>query len=151
IGRRDQRRWIATAGFKMMERRISIDKGKIMRIIRAAVVTRPGPTYGKLLEPQHIHYADGRQRRPIQIGPLSHGCADQQSAIAATTSAELWPARVLLLDQVFRRRDEIIKDVLLDVFFAGLMPFLPILTSTAQICDGVKAAHLHPVEKRRIK
>src|SRR5437762_83069 len=114
-----------------MEWRISIDKWKIMRIIRAAVIACPSPTDSELLEPQHIHHPNRGQRRPVEIGPLSHARADQQSAIAAPTNTELRTTRVFLRNQVFRRSDEIIKDVLLDVFFARLMPFLAVLTSTA--------------------
>ena len=102
-----------------------------MRIIRAAVITRPSPTNRELLEPQHIHYPDGRQRRPVEIGPLSHAHADQQSAIAATTNAELWLTCVLLRNQVFGGGDEIIEDILFDVFLTRFMPLLAVFASPA--------------------
>ena len=45
---------------------------------------------GEVVVPQHVHHADRGQAGAEQLGPLGHGRADQQPAVAAALNGQLW-------------------------------------------------------------
>src|SRR5262249_10565811 len=82
----------------------------------------PEAAGGELLEAEHVHDADRRQAGAEQVRPLRHDRADQQAAVAAALDGQLVGARVALLDEVLRRGDEVVEDVLLLQLGARLVP-----------------------------
>ena len=81
---------------------------------------------------------------PNSSGPLRHDRADQQSAVAAALDGQFVGPGVFVFDQPLGGGDEIVEDVLLLQFRAGLVPCLAIFAAAAQIRLGIDAAHLHP-------
>src|SRR5213082_2969402 len=70
IGGDDKSRWILSAGFDVMQRRIFIDRGELVLVFRGAVIRGPRPTDSELLEPEHVHHADARQSSSPEFRPL---------------------------------------------------------------------------------
>ena len=62
IGGGDKRGRILRSRFDVVERGILIDGGELVLVLGRSVIGGPGPADGELLEPEHVHDADGRQR-----------------------------------------------------------------------------------------
>src|SRR5207247_2006357 len=79
-----------------------------------------------------------------QVGVWGQGAADQEPAVAAAVDRQAVRARVLLLDEPGRGRDEIVEDVLLAIEHAGAMPVLAVLPAAPQVRHGIDPAALEP-------
>src|SRR6185312_11227923 len=77
--------------------------------------------------------------------------AHQQSAIASTADSQLFPRRVLVVDQPFCRGNKVIKHVLLFVQHACMVPFLSEFATTAKIWHRVESALLYPPRNERVE
>ena len=97
VRRRHQRRRVLRARLQVVIRRIGVQRLELVGVVGRAVVVDPEAAGGELLEPQHVHDADGRQARPEQVGPLRHHGADQQAAVAAALDRQLLRARCTCL------------------------------------------------------
>ena len=69
---------------------------------------------------------------------------DQESAIASTADADVSRGGVALIDEVLRRRGEVIEDILFVLQHTGVVPRLAELTSPAQVGQRVDATVLCP-------
>jgi hypothetical protein len=63
---------------------------------------------------------------------------------APTSSPPFDPPLILLADEIFTGRDEIVEHVLLALELTGAMPFLAVLSAPADVRDCVHAALLDP-------
>ena len=70
--------------------------------------------------------------------------ANQQAAVATAEDRKLVGVRVIVFDQVLASRDKIVEDVLLVQLCPGLVLFLAVLATAAQICHRINTTHLHP-------
>src|SRR5436853_1491390 len=77
---------------------------------------------------------------------LRQASSYKQPTIAPATDRELRSRGVLIRNQPLRRRNEIIKYILLVSLRARQMPLLSILTATPQIRLRVDTAHFQPNE-----
>src|SRR5690606_34108502 len=89
---------------------------------------------------QHVQYPNGREGHRTEVGPLRHDRTHKQAAVASTLDPQAVLAGPLLGYEVFRRSDEVVEDVLLLLLHPGLMPFLAILPTAAQVGHGEHAA-----------
>ena len=89
IGGRDERRRIATTFGDVMERRLRVKIGEVIRLIGAPVIRSPRPTDRKLLKTQHVHDANVWQSDAEKIGTLRYASAYEQSTIAAAANRQL--------------------------------------------------------------
>jgi hypothetical protein len=92
--------------------------------------------------PEHVHHGNAADDSAKQVRPLHHDGAGEQAAIAAPFDREAAGVRVAFRHQPFGRRDEIVEHILLPLEHAGLVPRLSVLSSAAQIRDGVDAPPL---------
>src|SRR5882762_11487423 len=86
-----------------------------------------------------------------QLGMLRNHRTHEQTTIAAALDRELLRSSVLLIDQIFSGRGEIIKDVLLVSQISGFVPFLTELTAAADVGDDVDATAIEPESTREIE
>ena len=77
VGGRDQRGGILCAGPDVVQWRVGVNGFELFRVVRRAVIRSPRPADGEFLEPQHVHHANGWQRRAKQFGALIQRRADQ--------------------------------------------------------------------------
>src|ERR1700761_86922 len=75
---------------------------------------------------------------------LGHRRAHQQPAIRPPPDSQVRRIRVFLVDQVVRRREEIVEYVLFLAEHPGLMPLLAVLAATAHIRHRKPSALLQP-------
>lgn len=113
-------------------------------VLAAAVVAGPSPTDGEFVEAEHVHHADGGQGGSVELGPLGHAGADEEAAIAASADGEAVGRGVLVGDEPFGRPDKVVEDVLLLQFGAGFVPGFAVLAPTAEVGQGIDAAHFQP-------
>ena len=76
--------WVLGACFKIMQRRVGIERFELFFIRWRAIVGFPGPANSELIETQHVHDANGRKRCAKEIGPLGDASTHQKTAVAAT-------------------------------------------------------------------
>ena len=62
VGGRHQRRRVGHAGLQVVQRRVAEQVLELRRVVARAVVGDPGRADRELLEAQHVHHADPRQR-----------------------------------------------------------------------------------------
>src|SRR3989442_940448 len=84
---------------------------------------------------------------PEQLGTLRDRRADEQPAVRPTADREPHGRGVALLDQVLRRRDEVVEHVLLLLVHARLVPLLAVLAAAPQGGHRVYAPPLEPRER----
>ena len=92
---------------------------------------------------QHVHHADRRQANGEQVGALHFAGTHQQSAVRAAGDGQLFTRGILLGDEEFGRRDEIVEDLLLAVEHTSLVPPLAVFRTAAQVDVHHHAALLH--------
>ena len=79
----------------MRPRRHVVDGGVAVQIrklrdaVGGPVLRHPRPADRELVEAEHVHDTDRRQRRPEQLRPLIHDGADQQAAVRPATDRQL--------------------------------------------------------------
>ena len=79
-----------------------------------------------------------------------HG-ADQQAAVAAALDRELRRRRVLLRDQLFGGRDEVVEHVLLVLLLPALCHASPYSPPPRRFAHSINAAHLHPRQRAALE
>ena len=65
------------ARLHVMNRRVAIQEGELADAVGRSVFRHPRPADRELVEAQHVHHPDGRQRGAEQLGPLIEHRADQ--------------------------------------------------------------------------
>ena len=140
----DQSRRIGRAGTDVVVGRICQQGFEILGVVRRAVIRSPGPADGPLVEAQHIQHAHRGDHRAKQVGALGQAGAGQQPAVGAAFDRQARGARIAVCDQPFARGDKVIKDVLLVVQFAGVVPGFAVLAPAAQVGLSKHPTHLHP-------
>src|SRR5687767_8343405 len=125
-----------------MQRRVSIKRLKLLRIVTGTIVCNPVPTNGELMEPQHVHYSHLRNGYFEKLRPLVHDRAYKQTTIRSTLNGKFIGGSVFVCDEIFGSRDEIVKNILLLQLGPSLVPFLAILTTASHICRCVNDALL---------
>src|SRR5258706_211610 len=113
---------------------------------RQPEIAHPGPADRKLVEAEHIHPPNRRQRSAVQIRPLRETGANQQAAVAAAGDGELRGGRIFVLDEPLGRADKIIKHILLFELHSRLMPILTVFAAAPEVSNRIHAAHLQPDE-----
>ena len=149
IRRLGQDRRIRLARPDVVIRRIGIERLEIGFLRRIAIIVDPITPRGEAVEAQHVHHADGRQRRREQIGPLVGHRPDEQTAVRSTLDDELIRAGDMLRLQELARRDEIVEHVLLVGEPAAVVPRLAIFAAAADVGDREHPTLLEPRDPRR--
>lgn len=85
------------------------------------------PTYGELVEAQHVHDPDLRDDGSVQVGTLVGARSHQQAPVGAPLDGELGGGAVAVLCQVFGSCLEIVKHILLVLLGARLPPLDAVL------------------------
>src|SRR5262245_33402583 len=85
---------------------------------------------------QHVHHSDCGQASAEQLRLLCQTRPDQQAAIAATLNGQPITARVPLLYEVFRRRNEIVEHLLLLGLLARQVPVFAVLALASQVATA---------------
>src|SRR5579871_6109367 len=93
--------------------RIAVERTKLLAFLYGAELGHIERAIGKRLHAQHVVDANPRDPRPKKLRPLRHSRPHKQLAIAAAFDRQLLRTRVLVLDQVLRTGDEVVKYVLL--------------------------------------
>ncbi len=100
---------------------------------------------------QHVEHPDTGEGGGKELGSLGHAGTDEQAAVAPAIDRELAGRGVALCNQVFRRGDEIIEDILLVQLRPGTMPGFPVFAPPADVGDGKYTAQFHPGQARQRK
>ena len=129
-----------------MERAVLDERIEITFGFAAAVIAFPGPADGEFVEAQHVHDADMRQTHTEKLRSLGHACTHKKPAVAAAADGELGGGSVLVLDEPFSRRDEIIEHVLLVLQATRIVPLGAILAATPEVGERVDTSHFKPRE-----
>jgi len=103
------------------------------------------------MEPEHVHDADRRESHPEEVRTLGHDGADEQSAVRAALDRQPVLRGVPFADQVLRRGDEIVENILLVEEHARPVPGFSVLPSPAERRMGVDAAVLEQDDDGRIE
>lgn len=143
VARRDERRGVADAFADVVQRRVGVERAELRRIVARTVFGRPAPADGEKVVAQHVHHADRRQADGEQVGALHFAGTHQQSAVRAAGDGQLFARGILLGDEEFGRRDEIVEDLLLAVEHTSLVPPLAVFRTAAQVDVHHHAALLH--------
>src|SRR5215213_1334537 len=105
---RDQRRRVAGPRLDVVQRRIRAQNTELLRVVGRAVVRHPRPSDSELVEAKHIHHSNRRECRAEQLGSLIENSADEQPTVRAPGNRQLRRRRVLLANQIFGGRDEVV-------------------------------------------
>ena len=146
-----QRRGVFHALLYIVQRRVLVNIGKLLLVLRRTVLHGPAPADGELVVAEHVHHAHGRKAHGIEVRTLHLAGADQQSAVRAAVDGQLVRRRVFSGDQVLGGGDEVVEDVLLVLEHAGLVPLLAVLRAAAQVGDAVDAALLDEHQRRGVE
>ena len=149
VGGRYQRRGIFHALLYIMQRGILVNIGKLLLVVRRAVLHGPAPSDGELVVAQHVHHADSREADGIEVRTLHLAGADQQAAVRTAADGQLVRRGVFFGHEILGRRDEVVEDVLLVFEHAGLVPRLAVLRTAAQVGLAIDAALLDEEDRRR--
>src|SRR4029077_4566224 len=82
---------------------------------------------------------------------LRDQCTHSQAAVTSAEKRQLVWSRPFLLNQVFRRRREIIEHVLFLREIPGLVPLLAELATAANVGDHINTTAIEPNAAREIK
>ena len=89
-----------------------------------------------------------RQTSAKKFGPLGHAGPHQKTTIAASSDGEFGCGGVFLGNQILRRRDKIIKHILLTIFGARFVPGLAIFATTTKVGHRIHPTHVDPSGNR---
>ena len=152
IGCRDERGGITDSRFHVVHRRIGAQRSELLCVLREPVVGGPLPRIrAGCVITQHVENTDRWQCSGKQIRSLQQRGSDQQPPVAAPRDRKVRRRGDLLGNEIFRRCDEIIENVLLARFRARFVPGVAILTAATQISLDVSAAHFEPRDHGRAK
>ena len=139
---------IIEAGPDIVERRVGVEILELVLVgFGAAVLRYPVAADGELVVPEHVGNGDLADNGAEEPGPLEHTGGNEQPAVTPASYGKLFGAGVLVCDEAFGGGDEVVKDVLLFVEHAGLVPGLAVFPTASHIGDGIYAAVLKPDER----
>ena len=151
IGRGHQGRGIADARLDVVERGIAVEVPEILLVVARAVLHHPAPADGELVVAEHVHDPDRREGHPEKVGPPGHRRPDEQAAVRAALDGQEVLRGVLLADQVFGRRDEVVEDVGLVEEHPRLVPGFAVFPAAAKAGLGVDPAVLEEDDEGRVE
>ena len=114
-----------------------------------AVLRHPEARHEEFLVAQHVEQRIAANDGAEQFRTLGKRGADQQSAVGAAADRQVCWVGVLMRDQPIGGGEEVVKDVLLVLEHARLVPLLAKFTTATQIRHCINAAHLCPVGRER--
>ena len=106
-----------------------MERLELLGIVGAAVVVDPVAAGGEVVEAQHVHHTyrgncSGKQFRSL-VGHRAH----QQAAVRPAVNAQPVRHGDVLINQILRRRDEVIEHVLFVEALACLVPALAVFAA----------------------
>ena len=78
---RDECGRIPDASRHVVHRRVLVQIGKVLRVLRGTVFGRSHRASREPVKPQHVQHSDGREGDGEQVGALFHHRADEQPTV----------------------------------------------------------------------